>query len=117
MVRADNELKLKTAISDLRKHGKLEFSFLPKQLSPEYADQILVDIMKCELKKQCNIAALIGLNNSAGAAIDALRKIHPPAHVIIVSNRYEVYDELVDMVHQLPEIEEDGQTAQVAWKH
>jgi len=73
--------------------------------------------MKCELKKQCNIAALIGLNNSAGAAIDALRKIHPPAHVIIVSNRYEVYEDLVNLAPQLTEVEDDGQAEQVAWKH
>jgi len=117
VIRADNELKLKTAINDLKKHGKLEFNILPKQLPPEYADQLLVEVMDTELKKQCNVAALIGLNNSAGAAIDALRKIHPPAHIIIVSNRYDVFDELDVMSEQLPDIEESILTTQVSWEN
>ena len=117
VIRADNELKLKTAINDLKKHGKLEFSIIPKQLPPDFADQLLVEVMNTDLKKQCNVAAIIGLNSSAGAAIDALRKIHPPAHIIIVSNRYEIFSELVEMVEELPEIDESVISIQMNWKH
>ena len=117
VIRADNELKLKTAINDLKKHGKLEFSIIPKQLPPDFADQLLVEVMNTDLKKQCNVDAIIGLNSSAGAAIDALRKIHPPAHIIIVSNRYEIFSELVEMVEELPEIDESVISIQMNWKH
>jgi hypothetical protein len=116
VIRADNELKLKTAINDLKKHGKLEFSNIPKQLPPDFADQLLIEVMNTDLKKHCNVAAIIGLNSSAGAAIDALRKIHPPAHIIIVSNRYEIFSELDEMVEELPEIDISVISVQMDWE-
>jgi hypothetical protein len=47
----------------------------------------------------------VELDNNAGAAISKLRKIHPPAHVVIVSPRHEVYDELMDKSELYPEFE------------
>ena len=67
------------------------------------------------LKKQCKSAALVALSDDAGVAIDVLGRIHPPAHVIIVSSRHDIYPKINDCIKRLPEPEglrDAGHTAQ-----
>ena len=106
VIRADDPVKLNTAISDLQRHGGLTFSVSPKELTPGMADRILVDVMKVPLKKQCKSAALVALTDDAGVAIDVLGRIHPPAHVIIVSSRHEIYPKICDCIKRLPELKD-----------
>jgi hypothetical protein len=103
VIRANDNSKLKTALRDLVRYGHLSYTDVPKKLEPSFADNILVDVMKSPLKSRCMAAAVVPLMNSASAAIDRLRTIHPPAHVIIVSPRYEIYYELIKYIEKLPE--------------
>jgi len=108
VIRADDTSKLKTALADLERHGSLTFVDAPKEMSPDFADRILLDVMQLredELRWECKAAAIVPLHDSAGAAIDTLKKIHPPAHIIIVSPRYPVFNELLDSVDTLPALE------------
>ncbi|MDI6888978.1 MAG: DUF356 domain-containing protein [Methanocellales archaeon] len=108
VVRADDTSKLKTALADLERHGGLTFVDTPKELNPDFADRILLDIMQLredELRWECKAAAIVPLHDSAGAAIDKLKRIHPPAHIIIISPRYAVFNELLDSVDTLPTLE------------
>jgi hypothetical protein len=106
VIRADDPVKLNTAISDLQRHGGLTFSIGPKELAPNTADRILVEVMKVPLKKQCKAAALVALTDDAGVAIDVLGRIHPPAHVIIVSSRHDIYSKIDDCIKRLPELKD-----------
>ena len=74
-------------------------------MEPTFADNILTHIMKSPLRACCSSAAIVPLEDQASVAIGRLRKIHPPAHVIIVSPRHEIYHELVNYVDILPEID------------
>lgn len=103
VIRADGNSKLRTALCDIVKYGHMSYSSAPKRLEPSLADNILVNIMKSPLKSRCTAAAVVPLMDSAGAAIGRLKKIHPPAHVIIVSPRHEIYHELIDYIEMLPE--------------
>jgi len=108
VIRADDTSKLKTALADLERHGDLTFVDMPKELNPDFADRILLDVMqlrKDELRWECKAAAIVPLHDSAGAAIDMLKKIHPPAHIIIVSSRHAVFNELLESVETLPTLE------------
>ncbi len=60
--------------------------------------------MKSPLKNACENASIVPLKEDASAAIGRLRKIHPPAHVIIVSPRHEIFYELSNYIDILPEI-------------
>lgn len=106
VIRADDPVKLNTAISDLQRHGGLTFTMTPRELDPESADKILINVMKVPLKKQCRVAALVSLSDDAGVAIDVLGRIHPPAHVIIVSSRHDVYSRINGCMQRLPELKE-----------
>jgi len=103
VIRANDNSKLRTALRDLVKYGHMSYANVPKRLEPSLADSILVNVMKSPLKSGCTAAAIVPLMDSAGAAIGRLKKIHPPAHVIIVSPRHEIYHELIDYIEMLPE--------------
>jgi hypothetical protein len=105
VVRADDASKVKIALYDLVRYANLTFSDRARKLEPTFADNILTHIMKSPLKACCSAAAIVPLQDQASIAIGRLRKIHPPAHVIIVSPRHEIYHELVNYVDILPEID------------
>lgn len=105
VVRADDISKVKTALCDLIRYAHLTFAGKPRKLEPVFADNILINVMKSPLRMCCNSASIVPLNEDASAAIGRLRKIHPPAHVIIVSPRHEIFDELVNYIDILPEVD------------
>ncbi len=105
VVRGDDVAKVKIALCDLVRYGHMTFADNARKLEPTFADNILIHIMKSPLKASCQAAAIVPLVDQASVAIGRLRKIHPPAHVIIVSPRHEIYHELVNYVDILPEID------------
>ena len=105
VVRADDMDKIHVALYDLMRYAHLTFDGKPKKLEPSFADNILVHVMNSPLKANCEAACIVPLNEDASAAIGRLRKIHPPAHIIIVSPRHEIFDELSNYVNILPEID------------
>jgi len=105
VVRADDPSKVRIALYDLVRYAHLTFADNARKLEPTFADNILTNIMKSPLKACCFAAAIVPLEDQASIAIGRLRKIHPPAHVIIVSPRHEIYHELVNYVDILPEID------------
>ncbi len=104
VVRADDISKVKIALCDLVRYARLTFAGRARRLEPAFADNILIHVMKSPLKTCCEAASIVPLTDEASAAIGRLRKIHPPAHVIIVSPRHEIYHELINYVDILPEI-------------
>ncbi|AKB56051.1 MULTISPECIES: DUF356 domain-containing protein [Methanosarcina] len=105
LVRADDSDKVKIALHDLERYGHIQFSATPKCIEPNYADELLVSVMGVSLKSKCNSAALVELNNHAGAAISRLKKIHPPAHIIIISPRHKMFEELAGNFPKYPEFD------------
>lgn len=105
LVRADDSDKVKIALHDLERYGHIQFSATPKCIEPNYADELLVSVMGVSLKSKCNSAALVELNNHAGAAISRLKKIHPPAHIIIISPRHKMFEELAGKFPKYPEFD------------
>jgi hypothetical protein len=105
LVRADDSDKVKIALHDLERYGHIQFSATPKCIESNYADELLVSVMGVALKSKCNSAALVELNNHAGAAISRLKKIHPPAHIIIISPRHKMFEELSTRFSKYPEFD------------
>lgn len=105
VVRADDLSKVKTALCDLIRYAHLTFADRARRLEPAFADDILVHVMKSPLRTCCEAASIVPLTDEPSAAIGKLRKIHPPAHLIVVSPRHEIFYELVNYVDILPEID------------
>ncbi|WP_292485982.1 DUF356 domain-containing protein [Methanohalobium sp.] len=102
VIRGDNTDKVKIALHDLEQYGKFQFQAKPKQIEPDYADHLLVSVLRVPLKARCKSAALVELDDNAGAVISRLKKIHPPAHIVIVSPRHEAYNELINKSKNYP---------------
>lgn len=105
VVRSDDISRVKIALRDLIRYAHLTFVGNARILEPAFADNILVSVMRSPLRSCCEAASIVPLEDDASAAIAMLKKIHPPAHVIIVSPRHEIFYELSDLVDMLPEIE------------
>ncbi|TFH46134.1 MAG: DUF356 domain-containing protein [ANME-2 cluster archaeon] len=105
VVRADSNSKVHTTLLDLRRYGHMVFAEQPKIITPEYADDILISVLRCPLKNKCSAAAVVILNTSPSVAIGKLSKIHPPAHVVIVSSKHDIYDELMENIELFPDFE------------
>lgn len=105
VIRAEDPNKVKIALHDLEHYGSMKFRSNPKRIEPNYADQLLVSVSGVPLKTKCNSAALVELDTNAGAAISKLRKIHPPAHVVIVSPRHNAFEELLESSELYPEFD------------
>lgn len=105
VIRSDKESKIKTALADMERHGSLSIEDSPKALDPEVADEILVEVLESELKKSCEAAAVAALEDNPGAAIAAVRETHPPAHIIVVSDRYPSFERLKDVFDDLEDLE------------
>lgn len=91
LIRADDPDKVKIALHDLETYSHMKFAENPKSISTTYADQILTGVMDTELKKPCEAAAIVLMDTFPSVAIANLKKIHPPAHIIIISSRHEKY--------------------------
>jgi hypothetical protein len=105
VVRADDISKVRTALSDLIRYAGLNFVGNAKRLEAVFADDILVQVMKSPLRVCCDAASLVPLSEEPSFAIGRVRKIHPPAHIIIVSPRHEIFHELINYLDILPDME------------
>lgn len=105
VVRADDMDKVRVALCDLIRYAHLTFDGKVRKLEPAFADNILVHVMQSQLKTRCEAACIVSVNEEASAAIGKLRKIHPPAHIIIVSQRHDIYYDLANYVNLLPAVE------------
>lgn len=105
VVRADDTDKVRIALCDLIRYAHLTFDGNIRKLEPAFADNILIHVMKSPLRFSCNAACIVPLKETANAAIGRIMKIHPPAHVIIVSQRHDIFHELVNYIHLLPEMD------------
>ena len=93
------------ALRDRFRYGHLSFDDSPKKMDPGKADKVLEDVMYTNLRKNCNSAAVVPLGDHASSAIGRLKKIHPPAHIIIVSPRHNVFSLLAKDIDEMPEME------------
>ena len=104
VIRADSKEKLEMSIKNLSVEGAMSFRDNPKAILPNYADRILEEVMNTKVKNTCSSSALIPLLNRPSDAINKLKEIRPPAHIIIVTPRYEIYDELIEMLEVLKDL-------------
>lgn len=101
LIRAEDQGKLLNTIADIERHAGLKISGKPKIIDSKTADAIAGKILKQKLRSKSDIAVLIRVEDDTTKSIVHIRKIHPPAHVIVVSEEYPEYKKLEDMFHRL----------------
>lgn len=104
VIRATTAKNINDTIRNLSNNVGISFADDPKDLDPEYADEILVSVLKSELKNKCGIAAIISINGNPSDIIKKLKTTPSPAHIIIVTTRHEIYKQLEEDYNNLPDV-------------
>ena len=94
LVRGENNSKLLSAIADMERHGNLNLVTRPKVIDAEFADSLVESILNSTLKTKSSVATAFFVREDTTLSIMQVKKIHPPAHVVVVSDEYEGYSKL-----------------------
>ncbi len=101
LIRADSQKKILNALADLERHAQLKINGKPKIISPELADEVLERILKQKLRTKSKWAVMVLVEEDTTKSIMQVRKIHPPAHLVVLSNEYEDYSNLKNIYKEL----------------
>ena len=94
LIRGENNSKILNAIADVERHAKLNLVTKPKKLDAKVADKVVEHILNAPLRTKSKVATIFRVQEDTATAIVQVKKIHPPAHIVVVSRDYEDYDEL-----------------------
>ena len=110
VVRGENNAKLLNAIADMERHGNLNLTTKPKVVDAKYADSLVEGILNSKLKTKSNVAVAFFVKEDTTLSILQIKKIHPPAHVVVVSNEYGAYSKLEYVLNNAPDFKEYSST-------
>ena len=102
LIRGENQTKILNSLADIERHAGLKINGTPKIIDTKLADDYAQNIINAKLKSKSKIAVLISVQEDATRSIMQVRKIHPPAHVIVISNEYSQWEELKKIFNTLP---------------
>lgn len=94
LIRGENNSKLLNAIADMERHGNLNLISKPKVIDTNFADSLVEDILNSQLRTKSNVATAFFVEEDTTLSILQIKKIHPPAHVVVVSDEYTAYSQL-----------------------
>ena len=98
LIRGENNTKLLSAIMDMERHGELNLISNPKVIDAEFADSLVENILNSTLRTKSNVATAFFVKEDTTLSIMQIKKIHPPAHVVVVSDEYEGYSQLENLL-------------------
>ncbi|MDR2829469.1 MAG: DUF356 domain-containing protein [Methanobrevibacter sp.] len=104
LIRGENNSKLLNAIADIERHAKLRLISKPKIISAAIADDIVEKILKVPLRSRSKVATSFFVKEDITLSIMQVKTIHPPAHVIVVSDEYEEYEQLDVILDECPDL-------------
>ncbi|WP_296788663.1 DUF356 domain-containing protein [uncultured Methanobrevibacter sp.] len=98
LVRGENNSKLLSAIADMERHANINLVTKPKVIDSNFADSLVEKILNATLKTKSNVATAFFVKEDTTLSILQIKKIHPPAHVVVVSDEYDGYNQLKNML-------------------
>jgi len=104
LIRGENNSKLFSAIADMERHGNLNLTTKPKVVDPAFADSLVEGILNSKLRTKSNVATAFFVKEDTTLSIMQVKKIHPPAHVVVVSDEYGAYSKLEYVLNKSPEL-------------
>jgi hypothetical protein len=104
LIRGENGPKLLNAIADIERHANLKIISDPKVISAAIADDIVERILKVPLRSKSRSATAFFVREDITLSIMQVKTIHPPAHVIVVSDEYDEYEQLNAILDECPDL-------------
>ena len=94
LIRAMNKKKALNGLADLERHAKLSIIGKPKTVSIDSVYDVTKKVLKQEPRNDIKLAILVKVQENTTTSIMNLRKIHPPVHIIVISEEYPEYKTL-----------------------
>ena len=91
LVRSESFDKILTSLSDMKRYGDLKIIGKPKVIPEEFSETILKKTLKEEVKIKFKANVIASVEGEGGLIIDRLRSIYPPAHMIAITKKNELY--------------------------
>lgn len=101
LIRAESQKKILNALADLERHAQLKINGKPRIMSPELADEVIERILKQKLRSKTKRAVMVVVEEDTTKSIMQVKKIHPPAHIVVLSQEYEDYSNLKNVYNEL----------------
>lgn len=95
LIRAMNKKKALNALADLERHANLSIIGKPKSVSLDKIMDVTKRVIKQNPRNDIKVAILVQVKESTTDSIVRIRKIHPPAHIIVISEEYPEYNTLL----------------------
>jgi len=97
LIRANNQKKLLNALADIERHAKLKITGKPRVIDSKKADELAKEIIKQKIRVNSKIAVLVNVLEDNTLSILQIKNIHPPAHLIVISDEYESFEEIKNL--------------------
>lgn len=94
LIRGETNSKLLNAIADMERHGNLNLITRPKVVDSKFADSLVEKILNSKLRTKSKVATAFFVKEDTTLSIMQIKKIHPPAHVVVVSDECDGYYKL-----------------------
>lgn len=98
LIRGENNTKVLNAIADIERHANLNLVTNPTVIGADFADSLVESILNSTLRTKSNVATAFFVKEDTTLSIMQIKKIHPPAHVVVVSDEYDGYRQLQDLM-------------------
>lgn len=87
--------KALNVLADLERHAKLTIVGKPKIVSQDKVYDVTKRVIKQKPRDDIKVPVLVQVKEDTTLSIINIKKTHPPAHVIVISEEYPEYKELL----------------------
>ena len=102
LIRAENQTKILNSLADIERHAGLKINGTPKIIDTTLADKYAKSILNAKLRSKSKIAVLVSVQEDTTRSILQIKKIHPPAHILVISKEYPQWEKLKKIFSTLP---------------
>ncbi|HHX99965.1 MAG TPA: DUF356 domain-containing protein [Methanothermobacter sp.] len=102
LIRAESQAKILNSLADIERHAKLKITGKPRIIDSEMADEFAKKIINDKLRSKSKNAVLVSVKEDVTRSILQIRNIHPPAHIMVISQEYAQWGELKKIYSTLP---------------
>ena len=100
LINGSNNATVVKSINLLINKGRLNLVNHPKFINPFFADSTARHILNSKSRQKSKVAVAFFIKENESFVINLITKIHPPAMVVVVSNKYSEYSKLEYMVRK-----------------
>jgi uncharacterized protein len=102
LIRAENQTKILNSLADIERHAGLKINGIPRIMDNTMADKYAQSILNAKLKSRSKIAVVVSVQEDATRSILQIKKIHPPAHILVISKEYTQWEKIKKIFNTLP---------------